>query len=102
VIQTSIITVYLLIFERSEFKKLYNNKFESCLAGLAGFMATLSWFYAFTLMQASFIRAFGQIEIFFSYLSSKYFFKEKLKFSEIIGIIIFVSGVLLMLITKVG
>jgi drug/metabolite transporter (DMT)-like permease len=77
VIQTSIITVYLLIFERSEFKKLYNNKFESCLAGLAGFMATLSWFYAFTLMQASFIRAFGQIEIFFSYLSSKYFFKEK-------------------------
>jgi drug/metabolite transporter (DMT)-like permease len=102
VIQTSIITVYLLIFERSEFKKLYNNKFESCLAGLAGFMATLSWFYAFTLMQASFIRAFGQIEIFFSYLSSKYLFKEKLKFSEIIGIIIFVSGVLLMLITKVG
>ena len=102
VIQTSIITVYLLIFEKSEFKKLYNNKFESCLAGLAGFMATLSWFYAFTLMQASFIRAFGQIEIFFSYLSSKYFFKEKLKFSEIIGIIIFVSGVLLMLITKVG
>jgi drug/metabolite transporter (DMT)-like permease len=102
VIQTSIITVYLLIFERSEFKKLYNNKFESCLAGLAGFMATLSWFYAFTLMQASFIRAFGQIEIFFSYLSSKYFFKEKLKFSEIIGIVIFVSGVLLMLITKVG
>ena len=102
VIQTFIITVYLLIFERSEFKKLYNNKFESCLAGLAGFMATLSWFYAFTLMQASFIRAFGQIEIFFSYLSSKYFFKEKLKFSEIIGIIIFVSGVLLMLITKVG
>ena len=102
VIQTSIITVYLLIFEKSEFKKLYNNKFESCLAGLAGFMATLSWFYAFTLIQASFIRAFGQIEIFFSYLSSKYFFKEKLKFSEIIGIIIFVCGVLLMLITKVG
>ncbi len=101
IIQTFIITVYLLIFERSEFKKLYNNKLESCFAGFAGFMATMSWFYAFTLMQASFIRALGQIEIFFSYLSSKYLFKEKLKFSEILGIIIFVSGVMLMLITKV-
>jgi drug/metabolite transporter (DMT)-like permease len=101
IIQTFIITVYLLIFERSEFKKLYNNKLESCFAGFAGFMATMSWFYAFTLMQASFIRALGQIEIFFSYLSSKYLFKEKPKFSEILGIIIFVSGVMLMLITKV-
>ena len=64
-------------------------------------MATMSWFYAFTLMQASFIRALGQIEIFFSYLSSKYLFKEKPKLSEILGIIIFVSGVMLMLITKV-
>jgi drug/metabolite transporter (DMT)-like permease len=52
-------------------------------------------------MQASFIRALGQIEIFFSYLSSKYLFKEKPKFSEILGIIIFVSGVMLMLITKI-
>jgi drug/metabolite transporter (DMT)-like permease len=100
VIQTFIITIYLFIFERSEFRKLYNNKFESCLAGFAGFMATMTWFYAFTLVQASFVRALGQIEIFFSYLSSKYFFKEKVTISEIVGILIFVSGVMLMLSTK--
>ena len=100
VIQTFIITIYLFIFERSEFKKLYNNKFESCLAGFAGFMATMTWFYAFTLVQASFVRALGQVEIFFSYLSSKYIFKEKVTISEIVGILIFVSGVMLMLSTK--
>ena len=100
VIQTLIITIYLFIFERSEFKKLYNNKFESCLAGFAGFMATMTWFYAFTLVQASFVRALGQVEIFFSYLSSKYFFKEKVTISEIVGILIFVSGVAIMLLTK--
>ena len=100
VIQTFTITIYLFIFERSEFRKLYNNKFESCLAGFAGFMATMTWFYAFTLVQASFVRALGQIEIFFSYLSSKYFFKEKITISEIVGILIFVSGVMLMLSTK--
>ena len=100
VIQTFIITIYLFIFERSEFKKFYDNKFESCLAGFAGFMATMSWFFAFTLIQASFVRALGQIEILFSYLSSKYIFKEKIKISEIVGILIFVSGVTIMLLTK--
>ena len=70
------------------------------MAGFAGFMATMSWFFAFTLIQASFVRALGQIEIFFSFLSSKYFFKEKIKISEIIGILIFVSGVTIMLLTK--
>ena len=102
VIQTFIITIYLCIFERSEFKKFYDNKFESCLAGFAGFMATMSWFFAFTLIQASFVRALGQVEIFFSYLSSKYLFKEKITISEIVGILIFVSGVAIMLLTKMN
>ena len=102
IIQTFIISIYLLIFERSEFKKFQSNKFESCLAGLTGFLATLSWFFAFTFIQASFVRALGQVEIFFSFVSSKYFFKEKITKLEIIGIIIFIIGVSLMLLTKMN
>ena len=100
VIQTIIITAYLIIFEKSEFKKFFDNKFEICLTGLAGFLATLSWFFAFTLIQASFVRAVGQIEIFFSYISSKYLFKEKITFIEILGILIFIAGATLLLLTR--
>ena len=100
IIQTTAVTAYLLIFEKSEFKKFYDNKFEICLTGLAGFLATLSWFFAFTLIQASFVRAVGQIEIFFSYISSKYLFKEKITFIEIMGILIFITGATLLLLTK--
>ena len=100
VVQTFLISIYLFIFERSEFKKFRDNKLESCLAGLAGFLATLSWFFAFTFIQASFVRALGQVEIFFSFMSSKYFFKEKITAIEIIGIIIFVIGLTVMLLTK--
>ena len=100
VVQTFLISIYLFIFERSEFKKFRDNKLESCLAGLAGFLATFSWFFAFTFIQASFVRALGQVEIFFSFMSSKYFFKEKISAIEIIGIIIFVIGVTVMLLTK--
>ena len=100
IIQTFLISIYLLIYEKSEFRKFRNNKLESCLAGLTGFLATLSWFFAFTFIQASFVRALGQVEIFFSFVSSKYFFKEKITAMEIIGIIIFISGVSVMLLTK--
>ncbi len=99
-IQTAVVTTYLLIFEKSEFKKFYQNKVEICFTGLAGFLATLSWFFAFTLIQASFVRAVGQIEILFSYMSSKYLFKEKITFIEIMGIIIFISGATLLLLSK--
>ncbi len=102
IIQTFLISIYLLVNERSEFRKFRNNKLESCLAGLTGFLATLSWFFAFTFIQASFVRALGQVEIFFSFVSSKYFFKEKITKIEIIGIIIFVFGVTMMLLTKMN
>ena len=100
VIQTTLISLYLIIFEKSQFKKLYENKYECFIAGFAGFLATLSWFYAFTLIQSSFVRAVGQIELLFSYVSSKYMFKEKVKITEILGIIIFVAGVLILLLNK--
>ena len=102
IIQTFLISVYLLVYERSEFRKFKDNKLESCLAGFTGFLATLSWFFAFTFIQASFVRALGQVEIFFSFVSSKYFFKEKITKIEIVGIIIFVFGVTMMLLTKMN
>ena len=100
IIQTTMITIYLIIFEQSEFKKFLENKFEIVLAGLSGFLATLSWFFAFTLIQASFVRALGQIEIFFSYVSSKYLFKEKITFIEILGVLTFIAGATILLLTK--
>ena len=68
--------------------------------GFCGFITTLSWFYIFTLMQAAIVRAVGQIELLFSYISSRYYFKEKIKLIEIIGIIVFVIGVILILMAK--
>ena len=100
IIQTTVITLYLVIFERPEFKKFLENKFEIFLAGLSGFLATLSWFFAFTLIQASFVRALGQVEIFFSYVSSKYLFKEKITFIEILGVLTFIAGATVLLLTK--
>ena len=100
IVQTSVLTIYIYFFEKEQFSKLYKNKFESFSAGVAGFLATISWFYAFTLIQSSFVRALGQVEIIFSYISSRFYFKEKIKINEIVGVIIFVIGILILLLLK--
>ena len=100
IIQTSLITLYLVFFEISEFKKLKSNIKLSSLAGLFGFSATISWFYSFSLVQAALVRAVGQIELLFSYISSRFMFKEKIKFIEIFGIIIFIFGLFLVIFNK--
>ena len=99
-VQATVLTIYIFLFEKEQFSKLYKNKFESFCAGIAGFLATISWFYAFTLVQSSLVRALGQIEIIFSYVSSRYYFREKIKLNEIIGVVIFIIGILILLLLK--
>ncbi len=100
IIQTSLITFYLLFFEITEFNKIKSNIKLSSLAGLFGFSATISWFYSFSLVQAALVRAVGQIELLFSYISSRFMFKEKIRYIEIFGIIIFIFGLVLVIFNK--
>ena len=100
IIQTSLITFYLLLFEITEFKKIKLNIKLSSLAGFFGFSATISWFYSFSLVQAALVRAVGQIELLFSYISSRFMFKEKVRYIEIFGIIIFIFGLILVIFNK--
>jgi drug/metabolite transporter (DMT)-like permease len=99
-IQTFILTVYISLFEKEQFKKIYQNKKQCIATGFCGFITTLSWFYVFTLMQAAIVRAVGQIELLFSYIASRYYFKEKIKLIEVIGIAIFIVGAFVILISK--
>ena len=57
-------------------------------------------FYESEKYQAAIVRAVGQIELLFSYISSRYYFKEKIRLIEIIGIIVFAIGVILILTAK--
>ena len=51
-------------------------------------------------MQAAIVRAVGQIELLFSYMASRYYFKEKIKLIEVIGILVFAIGVGVILVAK--
>lgn len=49
-------------------------------------LGSVGWFTAMTLEQASYVRAFGQIEFVFALLVSTRFFRERYTRKELVGI----------------
>ena len=66
----------------------------SVWVGLASLGGSLGWFTAFTLMNAAYVFAVGQVEVIFSIAASVLFFKESLSRREITGIMLISASVL--------
>lgn len=68
------------------------------LVGLAGMLASLCWFTAFTLQNAAYVRAVGQVEMIFTIAASHFVFRERVTGREYLGIgLILLSLILLVL-----
>ena len=65
--------------------------------GFFGCAATFCWFSAFSLVDATFVRAVGQLEIVFSVLISYLFYKEKTTGLELIGMSLITLSILALL-----
>jgi len=66
------------------------------LVGLTGMLGSLGWFMAFTLQNAAYVKVLGQVELVFTVLASVFFFRERLRPSEACGIVLIVSGIVLL------
>ena len=70
----------------------------TALVGVSGMLGSLGWFIAFTLQNAAYVRAVGQVELVFSALVSWLVFRERASGRELAGIgLLGVSIVLLVL-----
>ena len=65
--------------------------------GLAGMATSAGWFTAFTLENAAYVRAVGQIELVFTFLASVFYFRERVTRSEVFAIVLIVAAILLIL-----
>ena len=97
VFQTILVGLYLVINKRDQFLAVIKYWKPSLPAGLSGTGATFGWFVAFGLTTAAEVRAVGQIELIFSILISVIFFKEKIKITELIGIILLGLSILIII-----
>jgi len=97
VLQTLIMGVLLAVRDFEEFKKVFIYWRPACAVGISGGLASIGWFSAFTLQNASYVRALGQIELIFTFILTVFLFGEKVHRTEVIGITLIIGSIILLL-----
>ena len=98
VMQTVMMGAYLAVRERDQLMAVIVHWRPSLLVGVTGVLASIFWFSAFTLQNAAYVRALGQIELIFTFIASVVFFREKINKLEFAGIIFITGGILILVV----
>jgi len=59
-------------------------------------LGSVCWFTAFTIQNAAYVRALGQIELLFTFIATTMFFRETVDRREVIGIALVIAGIVLL------
>ena len=62
--------------------------------GVFSVLGSFCWFWAFTLQNAAYVFAVGQVELIFSLMASVLFFREKVSRRELLGIVILGASII--------
>ncbi|MDH3231664.1 MAG: DMT family transporter [Alphaproteobacteria bacterium] len=100
VIQTAIMGLYLAWREPATLKAVLVHWRWSLAVGIAGVLASICWFTAFTLQNGAYVRALGQIELIFTFVASVFFFRERTSRPEIAGILLVAAGIVLLVLGR--
>jgi len=95
-VQTLILTIYLLWRAPNILRAILGLWQPSMLAGFMGAFASQFWFLAFALTAAANVRTLALIEVLFAQGVAYYSFKQPIEPREIFGIVLIVVGVALL------
>jgi drug/metabolite transporter (DMT)-like permease len=85
-IETVLLGVIVAVRDREQFTAMRGKLKIGTFIGATSMLGSVGWFTAMTLEQASYVRAFGQIEFVFAMLVSTRFFREEYTRNELLGI----------------
>ncbi|MAN45598.1 MAG: DMT family transporter [Alphaproteobacteria bacterium] len=94
--QAVTILLWMWLREPGQITKLFKAWRMAGLVGLVGLLGSLGWVTAFTLQNAAYVRALGQIDIVFTLCASLLVFKETLTAREITGVLLVTLGVVVL------
>jgi len=86
--------IYLFSREQGEISEVWRARRVAGWIGILSMAGSFCWFTAFTLQNAAYVKAVGQIELIFSLLVTVLFFKEKISLREWIGVAVLGMSVL--------
>lgn len=96
--QATSMGIYFLVRDRDELARVARCWRKAVWVGAAGTAASAGWFTAMTLQNAAYVRAVGQIELFFSFAASTILLGERSTRREIVGVGLLMIGVVVLLI----
>ncbi len=97
VMQTLLMGLYLGLREAGELSRVVREWRWAGMVGVAGVLASVGWFTAFTLQNAAYVRALGQIELVFTFIASTLVFRERVDWRETLGIVLVAAGIVLLI-----
>lgn len=92
-LQTLVLTSYLLLRDRKTMVALIRLWQPSLLAGFLGAGASQFWFLAFALTSVANVRTLALVEVLFAQAIAYYSLKQPISLRELIGIVLIVTGV---------
>lgn len=95
--QCVMMTLYLALREPAELRAVLRSWRVTAWVSVAGLAGSICWFTAMTLQNAAYVRALGQIELVFTFLSTTLVFRENIRRMEVVGILLIVAGILVLL-----
>ncbi|WP_120632944.1 EamA family transporter [Ruegeria sp. EL01] len=78
--------LWLMWRDRAELRAVWETRRTGIFVGLTSLCGSFCWFWAFSLQNAAYVKALGQVELILSLLASTLFFKETITRREIAGI----------------
>ena len=77
--------LWMLWRDRAELLAVWQTRRTGIFVGLTSLCGSFCWFFAFTLQNAAYVKALGQVELIFSLMASILFFRETITRREIAG-----------------
>lgn len=96
--QTVLMLVWLSLRESGEIRRVWAARRVAIWIGITSMGGSMCWFIAFTLQNAAYVKALGQVELIFSVLASTLFFRERITAREALGMAVLVASILLLIV----
>jgi uncharacterized membrane protein len=96
-LQTLLMAAIIRLREPGELRRVIRHWRPAMLVGVSGSLASIGWFSAFTLQNATYVRALGQIELLFTFAATLLFFGEKVSRPETVGIVLITASITIIL-----
>lgn len=90
---------YILFKRKKEFFEIIKKPKIPLTIGALASIASSLWFFAFAIAFLAHVKTIGQLEFIFGIFISAYYFKEKINKNEIFGMIVMVTGTLIIIFT---